>query len=125
MFGGGFLFDTLIVAVVVAAGLVAARLMLCGVLAARSRQKWILALSVAGILAVGLLFGALVAMWFAYAVAHTGKDMSTFVRMLLVTGVPYILGLVALWLGGGVLASRLRSGSRRQGPASEDRQPSD
>ena len=54
------------------------------------------------------LFSALVVMWFIYGVAHTGKDMTTFVRMLLVAGVPYIVGLVALWFLGGALASRLR-----------------
>ena len=107
MFGGGFIFDALAVAVLGAALLVAVRLVLCGVVAARVRRFGIVAVSVAGVLGVAFLLVALVAMWFAYGVAHTGKDMTTFVRMLLVTGVPYILGLVSLWLLGGVLARRL------------------
>ena len=112
MFGGGFFFEALAVTVVVAALLVAARLLLCGVLAARARHTWIIVISIAGVLGVAALFSALVVMWFIYGVAHTGKDMTTFVRMLLVTGVPYFLGLIGLWFLGGFLASRLRASSK-------------
>jgi len=117
MFGAGFIFEALAVTVVVAALIVAARLVMCGVLAARQDRNWrgrtwIVAISVAGVVAVATLLLALVMMWFIYGVAHTGKDITTFVRMLLVTGVPYVLGLVGLWFLGGALASRLRDGQK-------------
>ena len=107
MFGAGYIFDALAVAVAGGALLVAARLVLCCVVAVYAHRFGIVAISIAGVLGVAFLFVALVAMWFAYGLAHTGKDMTTFVRMLLVTGVPYIVGLVGLWLLGGVLARRL------------------
>ncbi|MGD2141551.1 MAG: hypothetical protein PVH25_14230 [Burkholderiales bacterium] len=107
MFGGGIIFDALAIVVVGAALLVVARLVLCGVVAARVRRFGMAAIAVIGALGVATLFGALVVMWFIYGVAHTGKNMTTFVRMLLVTGVPYVAGLLGLWFLGGALARRL------------------
>jgi hypothetical protein len=107
VFGGGIIFDALAIVVVGAALLVVARLVLCGVVAARVRRFGMAAIAVIGALGVATLFGALVVMWFIYGVAHTGKNMTTFVRMLLVTGVPYVAGLLGLWFLGGALARRL------------------
>lgn len=46
--------------------------------------------------------------WFAYAVAHTGKDASTDLRMLLITVPPFFMVSLILWLLCGYLRSRLR-----------------
>ena len=108
MLDSGFFLEAVVVSVALAALLVAARLAVCAFVAARARRIWIVGVSVVGFLGVVTLFCALVAAWFMYGVAHTGKDMTTFVRMLLVTGVPYVLGLAGLWFLGGLLGSRLQ-----------------
>ena len=50
-----------------------------------------------------------VIVWFGYAVAHTGKDASSDLTVVLITVPPFFLVSLGLWLLGGKLLSRLRS----------------
>jgi hypothetical protein len=106
-----------------AAHLVAGRLAWCAVLALRARRKQIAAISITGMLCIVALFGAAVAVWFGYGVAHTHKDMSTFLTVFFITVPPYFLALFGIWLVDDNLHSRLRSGVARQGPAADAVRP--
>ncbi len=50
-----------------------------------------------GILILLMLFAAVVVVWFAYGVAHTGKDASTDLIVLASTGTVIYIGAFSIW----------------------------
>ncbi len=103
-------------AVAVAALLVAVRFVWCLVDALRARRFGIAAFSAAGVVSIFALLGAVVVVWFAYAVAHTGKNTRTDLIILFSTVPPFLLASIGLWLLGGKLRSLLRLAGNRQRP---------
>lgn len=100
--------EILALSVSLATLLVVGRFVWCLVEALRARRFAIAAVSAAGIAIIILLFAAVVIVWFAYGVAHTGKDARTDLILLLSTIPPFFIASIGLWLLGGKLWSRLR-----------------
>ncbi len=75
------------------------RAVICAYRSSRTKHTIFLVLSIAGILLMLALLAAAVIAWFGYAVGHGGKDMTTDLILLAVTGIP-IYGLACLiwWL---------------------------
>ena len=117
----------LALSVLLATLLVAGRFIWCLVDALRARRFAIAAVSAAGIAVIVLLLAAVVIVWFAYAVAHTGKDARTDLIILLSTIPPFFIASIGLWLLGGKLWSRLRVAkgqtSSKDGVVQHNRQP--
>jgi hypothetical protein len=97
-----------------AALLVGGRLAWCIVVALRARRPGIAAVSVAGLAGIVAALGIVVVLWFAYGMAHTGKNASTDLIVLVATVPPFFLVSFGLWFLGGKLLSRLRPGVARQ-----------
>ena len=89
-----------------AAVLVAVQFTACLVAALRRRHHVTSALSVLGLLTQFAALAAVVTAWFAYAVAHTGKDAGTDLEVFLWTIPPYFLVSAALWFAGRRLRAR-------------------
>jgi hypothetical protein len=91
-------------------GLVAVlRLAWCAYQALRGRDIRSAALSVLGIVFLGGLFAAVLAVWFGYGVAHSKKDIWTDLTVIALTGVPFYAASFALWrLAGNLLAAAKR-----------------
>jgi hypothetical protein len=100
--------------VLLAALLVGGRLAWGIVVALRARRYRIAAISIAGLAGIVAALGIVVVLWFAYAVAHTGKNASTDLTVLLATVPPFFLVSFGLWVLGGKLLSRLRPGVAQQ-----------
>lgn len=101
--------ELLALSVVLALLLVAGRFIWCLVLSVRARRYRIAVLCVLGVALIVTLFGAVIAVWFGYAVAHTGKSINTDIKIFLITVPPYFLCAIVLWFLAGYLRSRLRS----------------
>ena len=112
----------LALAVSLATLLVAGRYLWSLVDSLRARRFAIATLSVAGIAVILLLFCAVVIVWFAYAVAHTGKDARTDLILLLSTIPPFFIASIGLWLLGGKLRSRLRPSNKQAAAETRDQQ---
>ena len=100
---------TLALAVVLAALLVVGRLLWCLVIALRERRYVISSISAISLVCIVAALSMVVIVWFGYAVAHTGKDASSDLTVVLITVPPFFLVSLGLWLLGGKLLSRLRS----------------
>jgi len=99
----------LIVSVTFVMLLVAGRFLWAMVVALRAHSYGIGVLSIAGLATILGLFSAVIIVWFGYAVAHTGKNNSTDLTVLLMTAPPFFIASIGLWLMGGKLHSRLRA----------------
>jgi hypothetical protein len=91
-------------------GLVAVlRLAWCAYQALRGRDVKSAALSVLGIVFLGGLFAAVLAVWFGYGVAHSKKDIWSDLTVTALTGIPFHAASFALWrLAGNLLAAAKR-----------------
>lgn len=87
--------------------MVGGRLGLCTSHAIRARRFRVAMLSIAGIAGLVALLAAVVAAWFAYGIAHTGKTPWTDLRVAAVTILPFHGACLALWRMAGNLRRRL------------------
>ena len=65
-------------------------------------------LSGLGIVILLVLFAAIIVVWFAYGVAHTGKDTTTDLVVLASTVTPAYLGTIGMWWLSVFIEKRLR-----------------
>ena len=115
----------LALAVSLATLLVAGRYLWSLVDALQARRYVIATLSAAGIVVIFLLFSTVVIVWFAYAVAHTGKSTRTDLIVLLSTIPPFFIASIGMWLLGGKLRSRLRINNSQASTADRTTLPHD
>jgi hypothetical protein len=106
--------ETLAFTVLLAVILVVGRLLWCLVIAIRARRYKIMIISVIGLVGMVVALGTVVIVWFGYGVAHTGKNVKTDLIVLFSTVPPFFLASFGLWLLGGKLHLRLRSGIAQQ-----------
>ena len=94
--------------IVLAVLLVGGRFLLGLFFALRAHRYKIATVSIAGLICIVASFAAILVVWFGYAVAHTGKDVNTDLRIFSITIPPYFLVAFGLWLLGGKLLSLIR-----------------
>ena len=70
---------------------------LCFVRSRRAKNAKIAVISAIGVLALLVLLAATIVVWFAYGVAHTGKDATTDLVVLASTVTPAYLGAFVAW----------------------------
>ena len=70
---------------------------LCFVRSRRAKNAEFAVVSGIGALALLVLLAAIIVVWFAYGVAHTGKDATTDIVVLASTVAPAYLGVFAAW----------------------------
>ncbi len=70
---------------------------LCFVRSRRAKSAKFAVISGIGVLTLLVLFAAIIVVWFAYGVAHTGKDATTDLVVLASTVAPAYLGAFAAW----------------------------
>jgi hypothetical protein len=63
----------------------------------RERQFLFAILPFLAVASLGGLFAAMGVVWFGYGVAHSQKDLSTDVVVILVTGLPFYIAAYGLW----------------------------
>ncbi len=80
---------------------------LCLVRSRRAKNAKFAVVSVLGALTLLALLGAIIVVWFAYGVAHTGKDATTDLVVLASTVAPAYLGVFAAWRFSVYLKKRL------------------
>ena len=97
----------LALSVPVLALIVAGRLAWCTFQAFRAARFGIAALSIAGIACLTALLGAVLLVWFAYGVAHTGKNLWTDLQVDAITILPFYGACYGLWRMARVFQSRL------------------
>jgi hypothetical protein len=73
------------------------RLAWCAYQALRGREIKFAAFSILGIVFLGGLFVAVLAVWFGYGVAHSKKDIWSDLVVIALTGVPFYATSFALW----------------------------
>ncbi len=119
MIDPGTILGVLALSVLLAALLVGGRLVWCTVVALRARRYGIAIISVVGVVGIVTALSMVVIVWFAYAVAHTGKNANTDLMVLVTTVPPFFLVSFGLWFLGGKLHSRLRSSVAQQPPPTD------
>jgi membrane protein implicated in regulation of membrane protease activity len=77
----------------------------------RAKRTRFAILSGLNILILLALLAAIIVVWFAYGVAHTGKDATTDLMVLASTVTPAYVGVFLIWL----LSRRFEKGLRRDG----------
>lgn len=87
------------------------RIVMCLDRSIRAKHTKFALLSGLNILILLTLLAAIVVVWFAYGVAHTGKDATTDLVVLASTVTPAYVGVFLFWL----LSRRLEKGLRRDG----------
>ncbi len=80
---------------------------LCFVRSRRAKNAKFAVVSVLGALTLLALLAAIIVVWFAYGVAHTGKDAATDLVVLASTIAPAYLGAFAAWRFSVYLKKRL------------------
>ena len=70
---------------------------LCFARSRRAKNVRFALLSVLGALTLLALLAVIIVVWFAYGVAHTGKDATTDLTVLAVTVIPAYIGAFAAW----------------------------
>ncbi len=80
---------------------------LCFVRSLRAKNAKFAVVSGLGALTLLALLGAIIVVWFAYGVAHTGKDAATDIVVLASTIAPAYLGAFAAWRFSVYLKKRL------------------
>jgi len=70
---------------------------LCLVRSGKEKNVKFVVVSGLGVLTLLFLLGAIIVVWFAYGVAHTGKDATTDLMVLAGTVVPAYIGAFAAW----------------------------
>jgi len=83
------------------------RAIMCLDRSVRAKQARYALLTVLGILTLLILLAAILGVWFAYGVAHTGKDAATDFAVLASTVTPAYLGILIVWLLSGYFERRL------------------
>ncbi len=73
------------------------RAALCVFRSVSARHLKFTVISSLGILVLLVIFAAVVVVWFAYGVAHTGKDASTDIIVLVSTGAAIYGGAFSVW----------------------------
>ncbi len=80
---------------------------LCFVRSRRAKNTKFAVVSILGALTLLALLAAIIVVWFAYGVAHTGKDATTDLVVLAGTVTPAYLGAFAAWRFSVYLKKRL------------------
>ena len=93
--------------------IVGLRFLTCLVASLRARRYLIFVFSTLGFVGIMGAFGMVVIAWFAYAVAHIGKDARTDLMVLLFTVPPFFVVSIVLWLLCGNLRARLQRTAAR------------
>ncbi len=70
---------------------------LCFVRSRRAKSAKFAVISGIGVLTLLVLLAAIIVVWFAYGVAHTGKDATTDLVVIASTVTPAYLGAFAAW----------------------------
>ena len=70
---------------------------LCLVRSCKAKSVKFAVVSGLGVLTLLFLLAAIIVVWFAYGVAHTGKDAKTDLMVIAVTNVPAYIGAFAAW----------------------------
>ena len=84
------------------------RVIMCLDRSVRAKHTNFAILAGLGILTLLALLGAVLVVWFGYGVAHTGKDATTDLIVLVSTVTPAYIGVFCIWRLSGYLEKRLR-----------------
>lgn len=87
---------------------VSLRLIWSAVVAGRTQRYLILTVSIIGLVGIVVALSLCVIVWFGYGVAHTGKDATTDIIVLISTVPPFFLVSFGLWFLAGRLLTQLR-----------------
>jgi hypothetical protein len=107
--------QTIVIAIALSAPIViligVGRTIMCLDRSIRAKRTRFAILSGLNILILLALLAAIIVVWFAYGVAHTGKDATTDLMVLASTVTPAYVGVFLIWL----LSRRFEKGLRRDG----------
>jgi hypothetical protein len=83
------------------------RLLLCAYRALRASRIKLAAIAILGIACIAGAFVVVAAVWFAYAVAHSTKDLRSDLEIMLLTGLPFYAVSYAFWRVGRYVRSAI------------------